>query len=164
MNAGKNRRMTNCGGSTSGAFAFSSRFQQIFESCRAISPLDSPLLQEFLSLLLFPAPAVLFEHSNCKLHSPRGAPSAPHRRTRYRGNYEGPGETTLDIVLSFHLSSPLTHNENGSIRIIHFSHTHIFYRLDIKFNYSLHIYIRKVYFTNYFLYSFYLKSFPVKSG
>lgn len=37
---------------SSGAFAFSPRFQRIFQSCRAISPLDSPLLQEFLSLLL----------------------------------------------------------------------------------------------------------------
>lgn len=70
MNAGKNRRMTNCGGNSSGTFAFSPRFQRIFESCRAISPLDSPLdsplLQEFLPFLLFPA--VLVKHS--KLYSP----------------------------------------------------------------------------------------------
>lgn len=89
MNAGKNRRMTNCGGSSSGAFAFSPRFQRIFESRRTISPLDSPLLQEFLSLLLFPVPAVLVKHS--KLHSPWCTERAPHRRTRYHGNYERPG-------------------------------------------------------------------------
>lgn len=52
MNAGKNRRMTNCSKRSSGALAFSPRFQRIFERRRAVSPLDSPLLQEFLSTRL----------------------------------------------------------------------------------------------------------------
>lgn len=132
MNAGKNRRMTNCGGSFSGAFAFSSRFQRIFDSCRAISPLDSPLLQEFLSLLLSRAPTVLVKRSSCIR---RGAPSAPHRRTRYRGNYERPGvnrgKRRRSVVLSFHLSSPLTRSENETIRTVLLSHTY-FYQLYIK--------------------------------
>lgn len=67
MNASKNCRMTNCGGSFSSTFSFSSRFQRIFENCRAISPLDSPLLQEFLSFLLFLVPIAPIKHS--KLYS-----------------------------------------------------------------------------------------------
>jgi len=88
MNAGKNHRMTNCGGSSSGAFAFSPRFQRIFETCRAISPLDSPLLQEFLSLHLFSATAVLVKHS--KLHLPWCTERASSSHEILRDNYEKP--------------------------------------------------------------------------
>lgn len=35
MNAGKNRRMTNCSGSFLGTFSYSPRFQRIFESAAA---------------------------------------------------------------------------------------------------------------------------------
>lgn len=89
MNAGKNRRMTNCGGRSSGALAFSPRFQRIFERRRAVSPLDSPLLQEFLSLsaVLAKAPE-FFSQAAPEMHRERGSSSHDEALRR---NYKSPG-------------------------------------------------------------------------
>lgn len=130
MNADKNRRMTNCGGRSSGALAFSSRFQRIFERRRAlyhrwilrsIRYFSPPVPLSLFSFLLFLSPS--FSHPEHPILSHR-SPS-PHR-TRWLiiarhdtcGNYQRDQRVTtyLYVIVSSAVPTYSCRSPNGNAR------------------------------------------------